>query len=109
MIENGVVLYKLYEGVILSPVATTLRLSKPGQHRLCWVSQKRAGKRVYTRRLKDSETKYMPLETLTPMALEIDRRALTNSVGRDEDCQASFTSCYHAERIPLLRSRIQMG
>jgi hypothetical protein len=58
---------------------------------------------------KDRETKYTPLEKLTPMALEIDRRALTNSVCRDEDCQASFTSCYHAELIPLLRSRIQMG
>src|SRR5262245_16021131 len=45
---------------------------------------KRAGKRTHTRRLKARETKYMPLETLTPMALEIDRRELTNRVNRDE-------------------------
>jgi hypothetical protein len=42
--------------------------------------QKRAEKRSCIRRLKARETEYIPLVTLTPMALEIDGRELTNRV-----------------------------
>jgi hypothetical protein len=44
---------------------------KPGQHRLLWVSQNRAAKRSFTRRLKARKTKVMPLEKLSCMALEM--------------------------------------
>jgi hypothetical protein len=55
---------------------------KPGQHRLCWVRQKDAEKEPCIRRLKASETEHIPLAKLAPIALESNRRDLTNRVGR---------------------------
>jgi hypothetical protein len=59
---------------------------KPRHDRLCWLIQKHPEKRSCIRRLKARETEYIPLLKLTYMALEIDRRDLTNRV------TTSFTS-----------------
>jgi hypothetical protein len=55
-------------------------LLKHGHDRLCWLIQKRVEKRFYIRRVEVRGTKYIPLEKLTSIALEIGRRDLTNSV-----------------------------
>jgi hypothetical protein len=56
---------------------------KPGHDRLCWLIQKCVEKQSHIRCFEVRETKYIRLEKLTPMALEIDRRALTNRVKID--------------------------
>jgi hypothetical protein len=48
------------------------------------LSQKRAEKQPCIQRLKVREIEYIPLVTLTPMALEIDHHDLTNRVCADE-------------------------
>jgi hypothetical protein len=68
-----------FELIVNLKTAQALGL-KHGHDRLCWVSQKCAEKRSCTWCLKGRETGAMPLEKLTSMALEIDRRALTNRV-----------------------------
>jgi hypothetical protein len=55
--------------------------SKPGQHRLCWFTPKRAEKWSCIQWLKVSEIESISLVTRTPRALEIEPRGLTNSVG----------------------------
>jgi hypothetical protein len=47
---------------------------------LYWLIQKSVEQRSRIRRLKVRETEYIPLVKLTPMALETDRRDLTNRV-----------------------------
>jgi hypothetical protein len=53
------------------------------------VNSKRVEKRSYRRRLEVRETKYIPREKLTSIALEIDRRELTNRVCRGYICLPS--------------------
>jgi hypothetical protein len=64
-----------------------------GHDRLCWVSQKCMEQRSFIRRLEVRETKYISLETLTRMVLEIERRDLTNRVNRDEVCAGGRHAC----------------
>src|SRR5215510_5422810 len=60
--------------------------AKPGHDRLYWFSQPCMDKRFSRRCLKARETEDMPLVTRTTRALEMDRRALTNSVSRGHVC-----------------------
>jgi hypothetical protein len=72
----------------MSPWAGTKRSSparcKPRHNRLCWLSRKRTGKWACIQRLKAKDTGSTPLVKRTPMAVEIDCRALTNRVNRGE-------------------------
>jgi hypothetical protein len=47
---------------------------KPRHDRRCWLLQQCGEQRAHIRRLEVRETKDIPLEKRTPMALEIDRR-----------------------------------
>jgi hypothetical protein len=46
--------------------------------RRCWLNQKCVDEQSYLRGLEARETKYIPPVTLTPIALEITHRDLTN-------------------------------
>jgi hypothetical protein len=59
---------------------------KHGHDGLCWLNQKCADKRPRLERLADRDTAYIPLVTRTPLALEVDRRDLTNRVGPGHVC-----------------------
>jgi hypothetical protein len=68
----------------------------PRQNRLCWLSQKRPEKRSHIQRSKAKETESIPLVKCPRMALEIDRRDLTNRV------RTSFTSVRtEADRVVI--------
>jgi hypothetical protein len=69
-------------------VARSNHWVKPGQKRLCWLSQKCAGKRFCIRCLEARETEDIPLVKLTPMVLEMGHYDLANRVRR------SFTSVW---------------
>jgi hypothetical protein len=72
--------------------------------RLCWLTQKRAERRAYKQRPKARETKSMPLVTRTLLALEIDRRDLTNRVSRGHVCPPG--SDFRQHRKNAVRSTI---
>jgi hypothetical protein len=78
---------------------------KPGQHRRCWVSPKGAEERPDIACLKARENEYIPLRKLTPMALEIAPRDLTNRVN------TWFPSVGHAADSPesLFRPSATIG
>jgi hypothetical protein len=82
-----------------------LWLHKPGQRRLCWLTQKRAEERADTELSEARETELVSPVTRTPLALEIGRRDLPNRV------KTSLTSVGNsADSLEsLLRWSLAMG
>jgi hypothetical protein len=59
---------------------------KPGQKRLCWLSQSRTEKRLCIRHLNGRESEYILLMKPTLVTLKFGHRDLTNRVNRGEVC-----------------------
>ena len=79
--EYSVVSHSRYgDAGLWLPTIAFRGITDPHLNRLCWLSQERAEQQSCIRRVKAREIPYIPLVPLTPMALEMGRRALTNGV-----------------------------